>query len=102
MITSKQRAYLRSMSNGLNAIFNIGKSGITPELTASVDDALEAREIVKIGVLDNCDIGPKEAAQIISERTHSDIVQVIGSKFVLYRASKKNKDKKAVIQLPNK
>ena len=77
MLTSKQRAYLRSMANGLETIFHIGKSGVTPELTDAVDNALEARELVKINILDNCLMGTREAAQIIAERTHADVVQVI-------------------------
>ena len=89
MLTSKQRAYLRSMANGLETIFHIGKSGVTPELTDAVDNALEARELVKINILDNCLMGTREAAQIIAERTHADVVQVIGNKFVLYRQAKK-------------
>ena len=62
MLTSKQRAYLRSMANGLETIFHIGKSGVTPELTDAVDNALEARELVKINILDNCLMGTREAA----------------------------------------
>lgn len=89
MLTSKQRAYLRSMANGLETIFHIGKSGVTPELTDAVDNALEARELVKLNILDNCLMGTREAAQIIAERTHSEVVQVIGNKFVLYRQAKK-------------
>ena len=89
MLTSKQRAYLRSMANGLETIFHIGKSGVTPELTDAVDNALEARELVKINILDNCLMGTREAAQIIAERTHADVVQVIGNKFALYRQAKK-------------
>ena len=89
MLTSKQRAYLRSMANGLETIFHIGKSGVTPELTDAVDNALEARELVKINILDNCLMGTREAAQIIAERTHADVVQVIGNNFVLYRQAKK-------------
>ena len=95
MLTSKQRAYLRSMANGLETIFHIGKSGVTPELTDAVDNALEARELVKINILDNCLMGTREEAQIIAERTHADVVQVIGNKFVLYR-----QDKKPSIELP--
>ena len=95
MITSKQRAFLRSMANNINPIIQVGKGGVTPELTESFDAALEAREIVKANVLDNNLLSAREAAQIISERTHSDIVQVIGNRFVLYRRSKKN-----IIELP--
>ncbi|MCJ7855501.1 YhbY family RNA-binding protein [Lachnospiraceae bacterium NSJ-143] len=97
MITSKQRAYLRGLANGIETIFHIGKGGITPELTEAFNLALEAREIVKANVLDNNLIGAREAAQMIAERTHSEVVQVIGNRFVLYRRSKK-----AVIELPAK
>lgn len=95
MLTSKQRAYLRSIANGLDTIFHIGKSGVTPEITAAIDDALEARELLKANILDNCLMGTRETAQIIAERTHSEVVQVIGSRFVLYRQAKK-----PVIELP--
>ena len=89
MINSKERAYLRKLANGYPVIFRVGKGGITPEFTNSVSDALEARELVKIGVLDNCGLDVKEIAQTVSARTKSDVVQVIGSKIVLYRRSKK-------------
>ncbi len=95
MLTSKQRAFLRSMANGLEPIFHVGKAGVTPELTKAVDDALEAREIIKANILDNCLMDTRDAAQILAERTHADVVQVIGSRFVLYRPAKK-----AVIELP--
>lgn len=95
MLTSKQRAFLRSMANGIEPIFHVGKAGVTPELTEAVDAALEARELVKANILDNCLTDIREAAQIIAERTHSDVVQVIGNRFVLYRPAKK-----PVIELP--
>ena len=95
MLTSKQRAFLRSMANGLEPIFHIGKAGVTPELTEAVDSALEAREILKMNILDNCLLDTREAAQTISARTHSDVVQVIGNRFVLYRPAKK-----PIIELP--
>ena len=96
MLTSKQRAYLRSMANGLDTIFQIGKSGITPEKRDAVDKALEARELIKMNVLDNTMIGAKEAAGILADRTGADVVQIIGNRFVLFRVSKK----KPVIELP--
>lgn len=96
MLTSKQRAYLRGLSNTMETIFHVGKGGVTPELTATVNDALEAREIIKANVLDNNMLGAREAAQMLAERTRSEVVQVIGNKFVLYRVSKK----KPVIELP--
>lgn len=96
MLTSKQRAYLRGLANGIDAIFQVGKNGVSPELRDSVDQALEARELVKMSVLDNNLIGPKEAAGILAERTGAEVVQVIGNKFVLFRQS----SKKPVIILP--
>ena len=96
MLTSKQRAYLRGLANGIDTIFHVGKGGITPEMTASIDDALEARELVKANVLDNNLLEVRETAQTIADRTHAEVVQVIGNKFVLYRQN----SKKAVIELP--
>ena len=91
MITSKQRAYLKSLAMKLDPIFNVGKSSISPELTAGIDEALEARELVKISVLKNCMDDPKEIAHLLAERTQSELVQVIGKKIVLYRESKDKK-----------
>ena len=91
MITSKQRAYLKSLAMKLDPIFNVGKSSISPELTAVIDEALEARELIKISVLKNCLDDPKEIAHVLAERTHSELVQVIGNKIVLYRQSKQKK-----------
>jgi len=80
----------------MEVIVHVGKSSITPELVSSVQEALDARELIKVGVLKNCADDPKEIAQIISERTRSQIVHVIGKKIVLYKESK-NKPK---IKLP--
>lgn len=88
-LTSKQRAYLKSLSGKIEPIFQIGKSSLTPSITDAINDALEKRELVKISVLKNCFDDPKELADIVAERTHSNIVQVIGKKFILYRPSKK-------------
>lgn len=96
MLTSKQRAYLRGLANSIDAIFQVGKAGVTPELTETVNNALEARELVKINVLDNTMLGAKEAAEQLSGRTRSEVVQVIGNKFVLFRQSKT----KPTIELP--
>lgn len=98
MLTSKQRAYLKSIATNLNSIFQVGKSGVTPDMTKSIDEALEAREIVKITVLNNCSEESKYIASILSERTHSEVVQIIGKKIVLYRESKT----KPTIELPKK
>ena len=89
-LTSKQRAYLKSLSGKIEPIFQIGKSSLTPSLTDAVSDALEKRELVKISVLKNCADDPKELAQIVAERTHADVVQVIGKKIILYRPSRKS------------
>jgi RNA-binding protein len=95
-MTSKQRAYLKSLAMKLDPIFNIGKGSLSPELVEAVRDALEARELVKIGVLQNCMDDPKELAEVLAERTRSQVVQVIGKKIVLYKESKKHKK----IELP--
>ena len=89
-MTSKQRAYLKSLASTMEPIYQIGKSGISPELTKGVDEALEARELIKINVLKNCMDDPKEMAFVLAERTKSQVVQVIGKKIVLYRQSFKN------------
>ncbi len=90
-ITSKQRAKLRSMANDYDTIFQIGKDGISEETVKQVGNALEARELIKLRVLDNCPYTSREASDIIAERTNSAPVSVVGSRFVLYRPSKKNK-----------
>lgn len=89
-MTSKQRSYLRGLANGLNSIFQVGKGGISPELVVQVNDALEARELVKVHVLDNSDLSPREACSLLAEKTGAEGVQVIGSKFVLYKKSREN------------
>ena len=91
-MTSKQRAYCRKLAHDLDPIFQIGKAGLTPEITKSVGEALEKRELIKLTMLKNCDADIKELATTISERTQSDVVQVIGRRFVLYRESKDNKE----------
>jgi RNA-binding protein len=95
-MTSKQRAYLRSLAQSLTPIFQVGKGGIGENMIRQISDALEARELIKLRVLDNSDYNAREAADIISEEVGADVVQVIGTKFVLYRESK---DKKR-IELP--
>ena len=87
-MTSKQRAYLRGKSNKLDSIFQVGKQGVTPDLVKSIDEALEKRELIKINILNNCDLEIRECAEIVSGRTRSHVVQVIGKKFVLFRKSK--------------
>ncbi len=89
MISSKQRSYLRSLANNIEAVIQVGKGGVTPELTKSVDEVLEKRELVKLSILNNCMEEPKEVADILSGRTRSEVIQVIGKKIVLFRQSKK-------------
>ena len=96
-MTTKQRAYLKSMAMNLEPILQIGKASMTPNMTKSISEALEARELIKISVLQNCGDDPKELSQIIAERTRSQVVQVIGKKIVLY---KEGKDDKKKINLP--
>lgn len=90
-MTSKQRAYLKSLAMNIDSIFNIGKSSLTPEFTEAISEALKKRELIKISVLKNCIDDPKEIATVLSERTHSQVVQVIGKKIVLYKESKNKK-----------
>lgn len=94
-MTSKQRAYLKSLAMKMDPILQLGKSGVTPENTASVAEALAARELIKINVLQNCMYDPHEMAQMLAERTRSQVVQVIGKKIVLYKEG--NKEKKKII-----
>ena len=77
----------------MDPIFQIGKSSLTPEFTDAISEALEARELIKINVLQNCMDDPKEMAQMLAERTHSQVVQVIGKKIVLYKEGKEDKKK---------
>lgn len=95
-ITSKQRAHLRSLANSIDPILHVGKSGLTPEFTVSADEALDKRELIKIDVLNNCMMEVQEIADIIHERTRSEVVQVIGKKIVLFRRN----HKKPVIEIP--
>lgn len=90
-MTTKERAYLKGLAMDINAIFQIGKSAITPEFTNSIDEALEKRELIKINVLKNCTEDIREMASILAERTKSQIVQIIGRKIVLYRKRKEKK-----------
>lgn len=89
MLTNKQRTALRSMANGMETIFSVGKNGVTPDVTAAVADALAAREMVKISVLNNCETEPREIAETLAGRTRSDVVQVIGKRIVLFKKNPK-------------
>ncbi len=81
----------------IDSIFQIGKSSLTPEITAAVDEALEARELIKITILKNCLDDGRSIAQILAERTHSQVVQVIGRKIVLYRPAKDEAKRKILL-----
>lgn len=90
MITTKQRAYLRGLANGEPAILQVGKDGITPALVENILVALEARELVKVSVLETAPLSAKEAiAEVMAGIPEAEAVQVIGRKFVLYRQNKK-------------
>ena len=91
MITSKQRAYLRSLAQSLDTIFQIGKGGITEEMCNQISNALEARELIKLRVLDNSGYTAKEAANEIADAIECDVVSCVGTKFVLYKESTKKK-----------
>ena len=86
-LTSKQRAQLRGLANGIDTIVHIGKEGIGDNLTRQADSALEARELIKCRVLENSLLSSREAAEALARATRSEVVQVIGTKFVLYRPS---------------
>ena len=103
-LTSKQRAQLRSLANSLDTILQIGKDGIGENLIKQADDALEARELIKGRVLDNnIDYDARAAAEELARATRSEVVQVIGSKFVLYREShSKPREKRIQLVKPAK
>lgn len=96
-MTSKQRAYLKGLAMTMEPIFQIGKASVTPELTTAISEALEARELIKISVLKNCLDDGRSIAEVLAERTHSEVVQVIGKKIVLYKPAKEEKKRKIVL-----
>lgn len=89
-MTSKQRAYLKSLASNLNPVFQIGKSSLTPEVTEAVAECFNNNELIKLAVLKNCLDDPRAIAEALAERTHSQVVHVIGRKIVLYKPDKKN------------
>ncbi len=91
MLNSRQRAQLRSMANSYETIFQIGKGGINDALIKQIDEALEKRELIKIRTLETSPETSRSAADTVAEAVGADVVQVIGSRFVLYRESKDNK-----------
>ena len=96
MITSKQRAYLRGLANNLPAIMQIGKGGLNENMLKTFSDALEARELIKLHVLENSGESPRDVVDALAEALGAEAVAAIGRKIVLYRAS----EKKPVIELP--
>lgn len=94
MLNSKQRAYLRSLANPLDTILIVGKGGLSDQIYKSADEAITARELIKGKVLETCELSVKEAAEAIATEINADVVQVIGTKFVLYR---KNEDEPVIV-----
>ncbi len=95
-MTSKQRSYLMGLAMNIDPVFQIGKSGLTPEVTEAVRETFNTRELVKISVLKNCFEDPRQMAQLIADRTGAQVVQIIGKKIVLYKESRDHKK----IELP--
>ncbi len=97
MLNSRQRAQLRGMANGFETIFQVGKGGISDQLIKQVDEALEARELIKLRVLETADVTSRQAADIIAPQVGADVVQVIGSRFIIYRPSSNKENRKIVL-----
>lgn len=97
MLNSRQRAQLRGMANSYETIFQIGKGGIGDQLIKQVDEALEARELIKLRVLETAGITSRIAADEIALGVGADVVQVIGTKFILYRAASQKENRKIVL-----
>lgn len=93
-MTSKQRAFLKSKASELDTIFQIGKGGITDEICFQLNNALEARELIKIKLLETCPTGIKESAAMISKAIGAEVVQTIGTKIVLFKVSSNEKNRK--------
>lgn len=100
LLNSSQRAYLRGLANRIDALYQIGKDGIGDTFIEQIDSALEARELIKIKLLETCEHTPKEAAQILCDATGAQSVQIIGRKIVLYREASEEENR--TITLPQK
>lgn len=94
MLTSKQRAYLRSLANSIDTILMVGKGGLSDQIYKTADDAITARELIKGKVLETCELSVRDVADTIAAEINADVVQVIGTKFVLYR---KNEDEPVIV-----
>lgn len=88
MLTGKQRSYLKSLANGIDPIMQIGKGGVTDNVRKQIDEALEARELIKIKLLNNSMLETKQTANEVAQSVGAEFVQSIGNKFVIYRESK--------------
>ncbi len=91
MLTGKQRSYLRGLANTMPALYQIGKNGLEDNSIRQYDEALEARELIKAVVLKNAEYSAREACHLLCEKLKAEPIQVVGSKFVMYRESKNNK-----------
>jgi len=100
-LTSKQRAQLRAMANGIDPVVHIGKGDLGENLVRQADEALEARELIKCRVLETSELTAREAAEALSQATRSEVVQVIGTKFVLFRQSHKKEQKEKIVFTKN-
>jgi RNA-binding protein len=89
-MTSKQRSYLKGLAMNIDPVFQIGKSSVTPENVEAISEVFNTHELIKIAVLKNCIDDPKEIANVVAERTQSQVVQVIGKKIVLYKPFKQD------------
>lgn len=93
-MTSKQRAYLKGLAMNIDPVFQIGKGSVGPEIVSAIEECFHTHELIKLSVLKNCFDDPREIAEVIAERTHSQVIQVIGKKIVLY---KPDKDKPKIV-----
>ncbi|MCA1057976.1 ribosome assembly RNA-binding protein YhbY [Rossellomorea aquimaris] len=91
MLTGKQKRFLRSEAHHLNPVFQVGKGGVNDNMIKTVSEAIEVRELMKISILQNCDMDKSEVAEELSEGVGADVVQIIGNTIVLYKESKENK-----------
>lgn len=96
MLTGKQKRYLRSMAHHLDPIFQVGKGGVNNNLIKQIKEALEARELIKVSILQNCDVDKQEVANVLAEGAEAELVQLIGKTVVLYKESTEHKE----IELP--
>jgi RNA-binding protein len=92
MLTGKQKRFLRSKAHHLNPIFQVGKGGTNQNMYKQIEEALEARELIKVSVLQNCELDKDEVAEKLVKHTNSQLVQIIGNTIVLYKESKENKE----------